>query len=227
MIDVIARNATCLAEMCLMGLACLYISFSFYNILKINNIYARCLVLYLLIIIVYYYIILLKKSPGSVSDYEGIQIKGICKHCKRYKCNRTYHCSTCNKCYYKRDHHCPWLGKCIAAKNYREFYLLLLFSNMYLTIFVFTSPNKEIRFVNCYLLIIFFIFFIWTNFLLIINKTSIEFYKGRRRNQVIEHSINFNEIKESIYTILCENDSNNAIILFFPFLKKKTRIITN
>ncbi|KAF9430580.1 palmitoyltransferase for Vac8p [Podila epigama] len=42
------------------------------------------------------------------------------------KCN-----STCKRCVLKMDHHCPWLNNCVGHKNYKAFYLFVVWTALY------------------------------------------------------------------------------------------------
>jgi len=51
-----------------------------------------------------------------------------CKWCAKYKPDRTHHCRVCRTCVLKMDHHCPWIYNCVGMKNYKHFFLLLLYT---------------------------------------------------------------------------------------------------
>ena len=50
-----------------------------------------------------------------------------CHTCSIYKPPRTSHCRVCDNCCQRFDHHCLWLGTCVGKRNYKYFYLLVVF----------------------------------------------------------------------------------------------------
>ncbi|KAG0299850.1 palmitoyltransferase for Vac8p, partial [Dissophora globulifera] len=54
-----------------------------------------------------------------------------CQKCKFEKPDRTHHCSSCKRCVLKMDHHCPWINNCVGHKNYKAFFLFVLWTAVY------------------------------------------------------------------------------------------------
>ncbi|KAI8979574.1 DHHC palmitoyltransferase-domain-containing protein [Mycotypha africana] len=54
-----------------------------------------------------------------------------CHMCECYKPERTHHCRECNACILKMDHHCPWIGGCVGFKNYKFFFLFVMYTAVY------------------------------------------------------------------------------------------------
>ena len=52
---------------------------------------------------------------------------------------RAIHCRTCEKCVRRYDHHCPWLGNCVGERNYRFFYLYVIFQTSVVYILTYST----------------------------------------------------------------------------------------
>lgn len=81
-----------------------------------------------------------KVEGKSVGQFAGMLEKKHtgerrhCKWCLKYKPDRTHHCRICSICVLRMDHHCPWVYNCIGFRNYKYFFLVLVYAIMDLSI---------------------------------------------------------------------------------------------
>jgi len=122
------------------------------------------------------------------------QTHRFCNQCQSVKPMRSHHCSICKKCVLKMDHHCPWVNSCVGYRNYKHFYLFLVYlfsgSAFFLamtgqkTWAVMTGHHHEGSLLVAAVVlcttaaIASFLFVGFTSFLVLTNRTSIELYSG-------------------------------------------------
>ena len=104
----------------------------------------------LFIITIIYLIIASFSDPGIILRYSGetaerkeimlnqmghLRRYRFCTTCSIIRPSRSTHCGDCNNCVERFDHHCPWIGNCAGKRNYKYFYIFLIWLNI-LTVFV-------------------------------------------------------------------------------------------
>jgi len=74
-----------------------------------------------------------KRLPGNMEGQIFLEKKRLgarrdCKWCGKYKPDRCHHCRVCRTCVLKMDHHCPWIYNCVGFRNFKYFFLLIVYS---------------------------------------------------------------------------------------------------
>ncbi|KAF5747558.1 putative zinc finger protein [Tripterygium wilfordii] len=49
-----------------------------------------------------------------------------CQKCSHHKPPRAHHCRVCNRCVLRMDHHCVWINNCVGHANYKVFFVFLV-----------------------------------------------------------------------------------------------------
>ncbi|MQM03773.1 hypothetical protein Taro_036560 [Colocasia esculenta] len=49
-----------------------------------------------------------------------------CQKCSHYKPPRAHHCRVCKRCILRMDHHCVWINNCVGHANYKVFFVFVL-----------------------------------------------------------------------------------------------------
>jgi len=105
-------------------------------------------------------------SPDGVIAAAGMQEwkhtgeRRACKWCAKLKPDRSHHCKTCHTCVLKMDHHCPWIYNCVGFKNYKYFFLLLVYTAICCHLIIWTMKasvkealDPEVPFLDLFFLI--------------------------------------------------------------------------
>jgi hypothetical protein len=92
-----------------------------------------------------------RHTGSQDQSYTGKESKRLggdrsCKWCNKYKPDRCHHCRVCRMCVLKMDHHCPWIYNCVGFKNFKYFFLLVLYSTLVCHMIVWTMM---IDVINC------------------------------------------------------------------------------
>ncbi|KAJ8753970.1 hypothetical protein K2173_001868 [Erythroxylum novogranatense] len=51
-----------------------------------------------------------------------------CQKCSHYKPPRAHHCRVCRRCVLRMDHHCIWINNCVGHANYKVFFIFVLYA---------------------------------------------------------------------------------------------------
>ncbi|XP_077238977.1 putative protein S-acyltransferase 16 [Tasmannia lanceolata] len=51
-----------------------------------------------------------------------------CQKCSHYKPPRAHHCRVCRRCVLRMDHHCVWINNCVGHANYKVFFVFVLYA---------------------------------------------------------------------------------------------------
>jgi palmitoyltransferase ZDHHC9/14/18 len=68
----------------------------------------------------------ISQNPNVVINGSLMKLS-YCSTCSIFKPPRASHCRSCDNCTQRFDHHCLWLGTCVGKRNYKYFYLLVVF----------------------------------------------------------------------------------------------------
>ncbi|MCL7043038.1 hypothetical protein MKW94_014601 [Papaver nudicaule] len=147
----------------------------------------------------------------SQNPIQEIKRKGgdlrYCQKCSCYKPPRAHHCRVCKRCVLRMDHHCIWINNCVGHANYKIFFVFVLYaviacihSLILLVGCILDDAEKDgqledgssrIHFIISGVLIVplgtaLSILLGWHIYLILQNKTTIEYHEGVRATWLAE-----------------------------------------
>ncbi|XP_010521600.1 PREDICTED: probable protein S-acyltransferase 16 [Tarenaya hassleriana] len=155
-----------------------------------------------------------------------------CQKCSHYKPPRAHHCRVCKRCVLRMDHHCIWINNCVGHTNYKAFFIFVIYavtSCVYSLVMLVGSLTVETHddeeelggylrtthIVSALLLfplsIALSVLLGWHIYLILQNKTTIEYHEGVRAmwlaekgGQVYKHPYDIGAY-ENLTTVLGPN----------------------
>ncbi|CAL4953709.1 unnamed protein product [Urochloa decumbens] len=139
-----------------------------------------------------------------------------CQKCSHYKPPRAHHCRVCKRCVLRMDHHCIWINNCVGHENYKIFLIFVLYAViacLYSMVLIIggamhlpkdeqlgiDSPRTSIKFyavqivcgvLLCPLALALMVLLGWHVYLIVHNKTTIEYHEGVRAMWLAEKAGN-------------------------------------
>ncbi|KAJ4795859.1 S-acyltransferase [Rhynchospora pubera] len=134
-----------------------------------------------------------------------------CQKCCHYKPPRAHHCRVCKRCVLRMDHHCIWINNCVGHENYKVFLVFVLYAviacvhSLVLIIGSATHnvpteedlPSNDSRtstiicaVLLCPLSLALAVLLGWHIYLILQNKTTIEYHEGVRATWLAEKAGN-------------------------------------
>ncbi|WCJ28322.1 DHHC-type zinc finger family protein [Euphorbia peplus] len=154
-----------------------------------------------------------------------------CQKCSLFKPPRAHHCRVCRRCVLRMDHHCIWINNCVGHANYKVFFVFVVYaviSCIYSLVLLCgsltvdplkdeqtDSSTRSIYVISGLLLIPLSIalgvLLGWHIYLIMQNKTTIEYHEGvramwlaERGGNVYKHPYNIGTF-ENLTTVLGSN----------------------
>ncbi|KAK9123940.1 hypothetical protein Sjap_013542 [Stephania japonica] len=125
----------------------------------------------------------------------------FCQKCSHYKPPRAHHCRVCKRCVLRMDHHCIWINNCVGHENYKLFFVFVayaVFSCIHALVLLIGSVSNDAQedwkqiesssntsyIISGILLVLLTvalsILLGWHIYLILRNKTTIEYHEGVR-----------------------------------------------
>ena len=99
-----------------------------YHIFIVKSIILSIYYLFMLLTVISHFKAMTTDNSVETNTSTSLSPTTFCKKCNKDRPERSHHCSCCNKCILQMDHHCPWISNCVGEKNFKYFYLLLLYA---------------------------------------------------------------------------------------------------
>ncbi|KAM7265697.1 hypothetical protein ACFE04_003380 [Oxalis oulophora] len=130
-----------------------------------------------------------------------------CQKCSLYKPPRAHHCRVCKRCVLRMDHHCIWINNCVGHANYKVFFIFVVYAvvsciySLVLLVGSLTNDNqtedeqngdsfRTIYVISGLLLaplsVALSVLLGWHIYLVLHNKTTIEYHEGVRAMSLTE-----------------------------------------
>ncbi|XVF08117.1 hypothetical protein REPUB_Repub06bG0198100 [Reevesia pubescens] len=130
-----------------------------------------------------------------------------CQKCSHFKPPRAHHCRVCKRCVLRMDHHCIWINNCVGHANYKEFFIFVVYAaiaciySLVLLVGSLTndSQNDEQQSADSFrtayvisglllvpLSVALSVLLGWHIYLILQNKTTIEYHEGVRATWLAE-----------------------------------------
>ncbi|XP_022747746.1 probable protein S-acyltransferase 16 isoform X2 [Durio zibethinus] len=124
-----------------------------------------------------------------------------CQKCSHFKPARAHHCRVCKRCVLRMDHHCIWINNCVGHANYKIFFIFVVYAviaciySLVLLVGSLTndSQNDEQQSADSFrtayvisglllvpLSVALSVLLGWHIYLILQNKTTIEYHEGVR-----------------------------------------------
>ncbi|PPE00116.1 hypothetical protein GOBAR_DD02906 [Gossypium barbadense] len=125
----------------------------------------------------------------------------FCQKCSCFKPPRAHHCRVCKRCILRMDHHCNWINNCVGHANYKVFFVFVVYAviaciySLILLVGSLTNNSQNdkqhsadtfrIAYVISGLLLVplsvaLSVLLGWHIYLILQNKTTIEYHEGVR-----------------------------------------------
>ncbi|XP_020252232.1 probable protein S-acyltransferase 16 [Asparagus officinalis] len=139
-------------------------------------------------------------SPVHEIKRKGGDLR-YCQKCSHYKPPRAHHCRVCKRCVLRMDHHCVWINNCVGHANYKVFLVFVLYAVIaciHSMVLLFGSVVHDMHkdqqqnggsfrtsYIICGVLLIpltlaLSVLLGWHIYLILHNKTTIEYHEGVR-----------------------------------------------